>query len=73
MTPEIRKEKLDLIAHKLLEISFELNAVLSELPLTNDQVVIRSIVIDLIWATEHCSTIGLHQIGLALDDKCGAG
>ncbi len=72
MTPERRKEKLDLIAHKLLEISEELNSVLPELPLANDQVVVRSIITDLIWATEHCSTIGLHQIGLKLDDRCGA-
>jgi hypothetical protein len=72
MTPERRKEKLDLVAHKLLEISQELNSVLSELPLSNDQVVVRSIITDLIWATEHCTTIGLHQINLALDDKCGA-
>ena len=72
MTPKIRKEKLDLIAHKLLEISGELSSVLSELPLTNDQVVVRSIITDLIWATEHCTTIGLHQIGLKHDDKCGA-
>ena len=72
MTPERRKEKLDLVAHKLWEISGELSSVLPELTITNDQAVVRSIITDLIWATEHCTTIGLHQIGLKLDDKCGA-
>lgn len=71
MTPEERKEKLDSIAGGLFEISRELEAVLPGMALEKDQQVVRSIVSELQWATEHCTTIGLHQTGLALNDKCG--
>jgi len=71
MTAEERKQKFDSMAERLLEISRELASLYPELPLVIDQKAASIMVTDLHWAVEHCTTIGLHQIGQALDDQFG--
>ncbi len=71
MTAENRKEKLDSVAHQLFGISQELESLIPELTLEVDKKTARSIIADLYWAVENCTTIGLHQIGEALDDMMG--
>ena len=71
MTPEERKEKLDALSSQLFVISQEIESLIPGLPLDCDQKAARSIVGDLYWAVENCTTIGLHQIGEALNDTMG--
>jgi hypothetical protein len=71
MTPEERKEKLDALSSRLFVISQEIESLIPELSLEVDQKSARSIVVDLHWAVENCTVIGLHQIGKAPDDTMG--
>ncbi len=71
MTPEEKKEKLDTFSRQLLGISKELENLIPELAFDIDQKAARSIITDLHWAVENCTTIGLHQIGKALKDTMG--
>jgi hypothetical protein len=71
MNPKERKIRLDLIADRLMEITRELDMLNKHLEMDGDQKTVQSIITDLHWAAEHCTTIGLHQIGKALKDKCG--
>ncbi|HEX5080444.1 MAG TPA: hypothetical protein VFY40_00255 [Blastocatellia bacterium] len=71
MTPKERKEKFDALSSSLLAISNEIESLTPELSLEFDQKAARAMVGDLYWAVENCTTIGLHQIGKALDDRMG--
>ncbi|MEW6128982.1 MAG: hypothetical protein AB1757_18230 [Acidobacteriota bacterium] len=69
MTPEKKKEKLDSLAHQLFKVSKELEKLIPELALDSDQETAQSIIEDLFWAVENCTTIGLHQMDKALNDS----
>jgi hypothetical protein len=71
MSPEKRKEKLDVLSSRLFVISQEIEGLIPEVSLEADQKAARSIVTDLYWAVENCTVIGLHQMGEALDDTMG--
>ncbi|MEP7285637.1 MAG: hypothetical protein ABI947_07715 [Chloroflexota bacterium] len=71
MTPDERKIKLDSVASVLFAAMKDLDDLIPHLPLVMDQQAARAIVDDLVWATENCTVMGLHQIGEALDDNMG--
>jgi hypothetical protein len=71
MTETERKEKLDSIAHSLLVLRHQLSELLPYLPTAEDQEAVESLMTDLIWGAENCTTIALHQIGEALEDRLG--
>ena len=71
MTPTARKEKLDSLAHSLFILYEELSALHPHLPSAEDREAVEDLMTDLLWGAEVCRTIGLHQVGEALDDRLG--
>lgn len=65
------KEILDSVASELLRMSDDLEKVRPYLKSKLDKKVVSDIITDLHWGCENCTTVGLHQIGKALDDKMG--
>lgn len=73
MNDEQVKKSFDKIAETLFAISKELQQLEKHTKFQMDSKAISDIALDLTWATENCSVIGLHQIGEALVDNMGTG
>tara|TARA_Y100000114_G_C11644034_1_gene270750 strand:- start:342 stop:584 length:243 start_codon:yes stop_codon:yes gene_type:complete len=73
MNDEQVKKSFDKIAETLFAISKELQQLEKHTKFQMDSKAISDIVLDLTWATENCSVIGLHQIDEALEDNMGTG
>ena len=71
MSPEQLKSRFDEIARSLWQCRQELDQLVPEVRVVTDQKAIGSILVDLTWAAEHCTTLGLHQIGEKLNDNAG--
>jgi len=67
------KEKLDELSKQLWNIKKECCNLDKYLELEMDKKAIKTIQIDLTWACENLTVIGLHQIDDALDDNMGTG
>ncbi|HXG65230.1 MAG TPA: hypothetical protein VNO70_08985 [Blastocatellia bacterium] len=71
MTPEQIKAKLDFLASSVLATKAELDLLIPYIASESDKKIAESILIDLFWAAENLTVIGLRQIGKALDDNMG--
>jgi len=54
-----------------MAIRGQLEQIFTELQLSVDRKAMNDILTDLIWASENCTVIALHQIGKAMDDAMG--
>ena len=68
---ELLKQRLDKVAASLWDARNELEEIKDKHLTGIDKRACHRIIIDLAWAVENCTVLGLHQIGLALDDKMG--
>jgi hypothetical protein len=73
MTPQELKASFDEIAKRLSTVCNELAELVPHLTSKVDRKAASKIVTDLVWATENCTVIGLHQVGEALEDTMGYG
>ena len=62
------KDKLDEAAGLLFRARSLLLEVQPNLTRADDAKIIKTLITDLAWANENCTVIGLHQIGMALED-----
>jgi hypothetical protein len=67
------KAQFDELAGKLWAVRAELAQLSLKLSRTDDLKASHAILTDLAWDCENCTVIGLHQIGLALEDDMGTG
>jgi len=73
MNKNDRKKEFDIIANELVSVYHRLERLRAEVGCDADRIAIDRMMVDLAWAIENCSVIGLHQIGKALDDNMGTG
>ncbi len=71
MTDEERKAALDNLAPRFWAMRAEIERLLPELRMEVDRKEAKSIMTDLVWATENCTVMGLHQVGKSLNDCMG--
>lgn len=67
---EEMKNKFDEFSLKIREIKKELSELKPKLTMP-DQLAVHQLAIELSWAIEKCTIIGLHQIGRELSNKLG--
>lgn len=63
------KKNLDSMAQRVLEIYNELCELSSYFELPCDIEEVNRLYTELFWTVENLSVLGLHQVGLALDDN----
>ena len=67
------KERFDILSNNLWKIRKECEELLDTVELEMDKKAIQDIIVDLDWACENLTVVGLHQINQELDDNMGTG
>ncbi|MGL6094772.1 MAG: hypothetical protein ACRC7O_03075 [Fimbriiglobus sp.] len=69
MSPEVLKQRFDAVAGTLWLGREELGRLSAQLVTGVGRNAAKSVLTDLLWASENCTVLGLHAIGKVLDDK----